>query len=88
MRIILISLTSIDDRGKIITWNISTWQRIGSKTVVKDPISALNVSPDGKLLAVSVALFELLLVWLERHHLITRSISSCIVKFNTQMPKK
>ncbi|XP_078149548.1 SEC12-like protein 2 [Carex rostrata] len=41
-----------DDRGKIITWNTSTWRRIGSKTVVKDPISALNVSPDGKLLAV------------------------------------
>lgn len=52
VRITLFRLTSVDDQGKIITWNTTTWKRIGSKRVVKDPISAFNVSPDGKLLAV------------------------------------
>ncbi|KAJ3669357.1 hypothetical protein LUZ60_011307 [Juncus effusus] len=38
--------------GKIITWNTSTWERIKSKKVVRDPISAFNASPDGKFLAL------------------------------------
>ncbi|KAJ3703760.1 hypothetical protein LUZ61_007465 [Rhynchospora tenuis] len=41
-----------NDQGKIITWNTTTWKRIGSKRVVKDPISAFNISPDGKFIAV------------------------------------
>jgi prolactin regulatory element-binding protein len=52
VRMTHIFLTSVDDQGKIITWNTTTWKRIGSKRVVKDPISAFNISPDGKLLAV------------------------------------
>ncbi|KAJ4766556.1 SEC12-like protein 2 [Rhynchospora pubera] len=49
---VLFVIAMHDDQGKIITWNTTTWKRIGSKRVVKDPISAFNISPDGKLLAV------------------------------------
>ncbi|XP_065628340.1 SEC12-like protein 2 [Quercus suber] len=37
--------------GSIVTWDTKTWKRIGSKTVVRDTISAFSVSPDGKFLA-------------------------------------
>ncbi|KAL0000208.1 hypothetical protein SO802_019810 [Lithocarpus litseifolius] len=37
--------------GSIVTWDTKTWKRMGSKTVVRDTISAFSVSPDGKLLA-------------------------------------
>ncbi|MFS7889154.1 putative WD40/YVTN repeat-like-containing domain superfamily [Helianthus anomalus] len=37
--------------GSIVKWN-TTWKRISSKHVVWDPISAFNVSYDGKLLAM------------------------------------
>ncbi|KAJ4840600.1 hypothetical protein Tsubulata_021435 [Turnera subulata] len=41
--------------GSIATWNTSTWKRIKSKNVVREPISSFNVSPDGKLLAIGTA---------------------------------
>jgi len=40
------------DYGKIISWNVNSWERVTSKRVVRDPISAFNVSLDGKLLAM------------------------------------
>ncbi|XP_044363767.1 SEC12-like protein 2 isoform X1 [Triticum aestivum] len=40
------------DYGKIISWNTSSWTRIGSKKVTRDVISAFSVSPDGTLLAI------------------------------------
>ncbi|KAM0961182.1 hypothetical protein ACFX13_020922 [Malus domestica] len=40
-----------DKSGSIVTWNTTTWKRIGSKTISKDIISAFDVSADGKLLA-------------------------------------
>ncbi|KAJ1686082.1 hypothetical protein LUZ63_017472 [Rhynchospora breviuscula] len=49
---VLFVIAMHDDQGKIITWNTTTWKRIVSKRVVKDPISAFNISPDGKLLAI------------------------------------
>ncbi|KAL4580472.1 hypothetical protein LXL04_016666 [Taraxacum kok-saghyz] len=46
-------ITAMRDRGGSITkWNTTTWKRISSKIVVKDPISAFNVSDDGKFLAI------------------------------------
>ncbi|KAE8784004.1 SEC12-like protein 2 [Hordeum vulgare] len=38
--------------GKIISWNTTSWTRIGSKKVTRDAISAFSVSPDGTLLAI------------------------------------
>ncbi|CAH1446203.1 unnamed protein product [Lactuca virosa] len=38
--------------GSIVKWNTTTWKRISSKHVVRDPISAFSVSNDGKLLAI------------------------------------
>ncbi|KAF9618778.1 hypothetical protein IFM89_002646 [Coptis chinensis] len=38
--------------GSIIYWDTTSWKRIGSKQVVRDPISAFNVSSDGEFLAV------------------------------------
>ncbi|XP_073001302.1 SEC12-like protein 2 isoform X1 [Typha latifolia] len=40
------------DQGKIISWDTISWNRVGSKRIVRDPISAFNVSPDGKHLAI------------------------------------
>ncbi|XP_020182159.1 SEC12-like protein 2 [Aegilops tauschii subsp. strangulata] len=40
------------DYGKIISWNTTSWTRIGSKKVTRDAISAFSVSPDGTLLAI------------------------------------
>ncbi|EYU30065.1 hypothetical protein MIMGU_mgv1a008031mg [Erythranthe guttata] len=46
-------ITAMRDRGgSIVKWNTSTWKRISSTYVSRDPISAFNVSPDGKLLAI------------------------------------
>ncbi|CAH9069558.1 unnamed protein product [Cuscuta epithymum] len=38
--------------GSIVMWNTTTWKRMNSKLVVSLPISAFDVSADGKLLAV------------------------------------
>ncbi|OAY81332.1 SEC12-like protein 2 [Ananas comosus] len=40
------------DQGKIISWNTTSWKRIGTKRIVRDPISAFNISSDGKLMAI------------------------------------
>lgn len=45
-------LTLVDRGGSIVKWNTTTWKRISSKHVVRDPISAFSVSNDGKLLAI------------------------------------
>uniref|UniRef100_A0A453SXS2 Uncharacterized protein n=1 Tax=Aegilops tauschii subsp. strangulata TaxID=200361 RepID=A0A453SXS2_AEGTS len=42
----------LGDYGKIISWNTTSWTRIGSKKVTRDAISAFSVSPDGTLLAI------------------------------------
>ncbi|CAA2982865.1 SEC12 2 [Olea europaea subsp. europaea] len=38
--------------GSIVKWNTTSWKRISSTHIVRDPISAFNVSSDGKLLVV------------------------------------
>ncbi|XP_010483182.1 PREDICTED: SEC12-like protein 2 [Camelina sativa] len=38
--------------GSIITWDTKSWKRKESKPIEKNSISAFNVSPDGKLLAI------------------------------------
>ncbi|CAK9157575.1 unnamed protein product [Ilex paraguariensis] len=38
--------------GRIVKWNTTSWKRMSSKRIIRDPISAFNVSTDGKLLAV------------------------------------
>ncbi|WCJ33552.1 Transducin/WD40 repeat-like superfamily protein [Euphorbia peplus] len=49
----MLYVTSITDKGgNIVTWNASSWKRISSKRVTRDPVSSFNVSPDGKFLAV------------------------------------
>ncbi|CAA0820546.1 Transducin/WD40 repeat-like superfamily protein [Striga hermonthica] len=45
---------SRDKGGRIIKWITSSWERIRSANVSRDPVSAFNVSPDGKLLAVAL----------------------------------
>uniref|UniRef100_A0A0A9FB24 Anaphase-promoting complex subunit 4-like WD40 domain-containing protein n=1 Tax=Arundo donax TaxID=35708 RepID=A0A0A9FB24_ARUDO len=40
------------DYGKIISWNTSSWTRVGSKKITREAISAFAVSPDGALLAI------------------------------------
>ncbi|XP_062181873.1 SEC12-like protein 2 [Phragmites australis] len=40
------------DYWKIISWNSTSWTRIGSKRITREAISAFAVSPDGVLLAI------------------------------------
>ncbi|XP_059448360.1 SEC12-like protein 2 isoform X2 [Corylus avellana] len=48
--------------GSIVTWNTTTWKRMGSKPVVRDTISAFNISPDGKLLACGTTQGDILIL--------------------------
>lgn len=41
-----------DQGASIVTWNTTTWRKLGSKQIVRDSISAFSVSADGKFLAV------------------------------------
>ncbi|XP_062171018.1 SEC12-like protein 2 [Alnus glutinosa] len=51
-----------DKGGSIVTWNTNTWKRIRTKPVVRDTISAFNVSPDGKLLACGTTQGDILIL--------------------------
>ncbi|CAN4110156.1 unnamed protein product [Withania somnifera] len=56
-------ITTIRDQGGCISkWSITTWRRMKSKRVVRDPICAFNVSPDGKLLAIGTIEGDVLIV--------------------------
>lgn len=44
--------TCIDKGVSILKWNTSTWEKISSNLIARDPISAFNVSADGKHFAV------------------------------------
>ncbi|KAJ8769262.1 hypothetical protein K2173_002190 [Erythroxylum novogranatense] len=48
--------------GSILTWNTSSWKRMSSKHVVKEPASSFDVSPDGKHLAIGTIQGDVLLV--------------------------
>ncbi|KAI3940323.1 hypothetical protein MKW98_024730 [Papaver atlanticum] len=49
----ILYITAMRDRGgSIVSWNTSSWMRMSSKHVVRDPICAFNVSPDGEYLAI------------------------------------
>ncbi|GAA0160164.1 guanyl-nucleotide exchange factor [Lithospermum erythrorhizon] len=46
-------VTAMTDRGgNIVKFNTSSWKRLKSKQIVRDPISSFSVSDDGNLLAV------------------------------------
>ncbi|KAK3421544.1 hypothetical protein EUGRSUZ_G02182 [Eucalyptus grandis] len=48
-------VAAVTGRGaSILTWNTSSWKRIGSKHVARVPVIAFNVSADGKLVAVAI----------------------------------
>ncbi|XP_040873310.1 SEC12-like protein 2 isoform X2 [Glycine max] len=49
--LILYIAAMTDKGGSILTWNTQTWERMASKHIIRDPISAFNVSADGKFLA-------------------------------------
>ncbi|KAL5726726.1 hypothetical protein ACHQM5_009740 [Ranunculus cassubicifolius] len=48
----ILYVTAMRSQGSIVCWDPTSWKRIRSKQVVRDPISAFNVSADGELLAV------------------------------------
>ncbi|XP_027098125.1 SEC12-like protein 2 [Coffea arabica] len=46
-------IIAMKDRGAcILKWNTTTWRKMSSKRIVRDAVSAFDVSIDGKLLAV------------------------------------
>lgn len=56
-------VTAMRDRGGyIVKWNTTTWKRISSKYVVRDPISAFDVSNNGKLLAIGTIQGDVLIL--------------------------
>ncbi|KAM3395206.1 SEC12-like protein 2 [Capsicum galapagoense] len=59
---VLYITTMRDQGGSISKWNTTTWKRIKSKRVVRDPICAFNLSPNGKLLAIGTIEGDVLIV--------------------------
>ncbi|KAH7832856.1 hypothetical protein Vadar_000702 [Vaccinium darrowii] len=58
-------LYSIAIRGQgvsIVKWDTSSWKRVSTKHIVRDPVSAFNVSADGKLLAVGTIQGDVLII--------------------------
>ncbi|KAL1568573.1 SEC12-like protein 2 [Salvia divinorum] len=56
-------ITTLRDKGgSIVKWNPTSWTRISSTYVSRDPISAFNVSPDGKLLAIGTIQGDILII--------------------------
>ncbi|KAK8512739.1 hypothetical protein V6N13_090508 [Hibiscus sabdariffa] len=51
-----------DHGGSILTYNTTTWKRIRTSRVVREPISAFNVSSDGKFLAVGTVGGDLFII--------------------------
>ncbi|XWS69333.1 hypothetical protein CRYUN_Cryun04dG0170200 [Craigia yunnanensis] len=51
-----------DHGGSILTWNTTTWKRMCSNRVVREAISAFNVSADGKFLAVGTVGGDLFII--------------------------
>ncbi|KAL3631128.1 hypothetical protein CASFOL_024112 [Castilleja foliolosa] len=51
-----------DKGGSISKWNTTSWKRIRSTHVSRDPVSAFNVSPDGKLLAIGTIQGDILIL--------------------------
>ncbi|KAK9091654.1 hypothetical protein Sjap_024831 [Stephania japonica] len=49
---ILYITTTRGERGNIVYWDTTSWKRIGSKQIIRDRITAFNVSSDGKFLAI------------------------------------
>uniref|UniRef100_A0A5B6ZBN3 Putative SEC12-like protein 2 n=2 Tax=Davidia involucrata TaxID=16924 RepID=A0A5B6ZBN3_DAVIN len=48
--------------GSIVKWNTTSWKRMSSKHIVRDPVSAFNVSADGKLLAIGTIQGDILIL--------------------------
>ncbi|KAI3937615.1 hypothetical protein MKW92_024855, partial [Papaver armeniacum] len=49
----ILYITTMRDRGgSIVSFDTSSWNRVSSKHVVPDPISAFSVSPDREHLAM------------------------------------
>ncbi|GMP59191.1 hypothetical protein CsSME_00022570 [Camellia sinensis var. sinensis] len=48
--------------GSIVKWDTSLWKRVSSKHIIRDPISAFNVSADGKLLAIGTIQGDVLII--------------------------
>ncbi|TVT99394.1 hypothetical protein EJB05_55212 [Eragrostis curvula] len=53
--ILFITAMQGNDYGKIISWNTTSWTRIGSKKITREGISAFAVSPDGAHLAIGTS---------------------------------
>ncbi|CAL5213098.1 unnamed protein product [Lathyrus oleraceus] len=61
-----------DKGGSILTWNTQTWERISSKYISRDAISAFNVSADGKFLACGTPEGEIIIVNSTNMHIQTK----------------
>ncbi|KAI3466987.1 hypothetical protein Pfo_023650 [Paulownia fortunei] len=60
---LVLYITAMRDKGgSIVKWNTSSWKRISSIHIVRDPVSAFNVSPDGKLLAIGTIQGDILII--------------------------
>ncbi|XWS22838.1 hypothetical protein CRYUN_Cryun29cG0070200 [Craigia yunnanensis] len=51
-----------DHGGSVLTWNTTTWKRMRSSRVVREAISAFNVSAEAKLLAVGTVGGDLFII--------------------------
>ncbi|KDP38060.1 hypothetical protein JCGZ_04703 [Jatropha curcas] len=51
-----------DKGGSILKWDTNSWKRISSKHITRDPVSSLDVSPDGKFLASGTIQGDVMLI--------------------------
>ncbi|CAN6477696.1 unnamed protein product [Victoria cruziana] len=58
---VLYMTTKKGEHAYILTWDTGSWKRITEKRIVQNPVSAFNISPDGKLLAVGTAEGDILI---------------------------
>ncbi|KAH6762921.1 hypothetical protein C2S52_020354 [Perilla frutescens var. hirtella] len=59
---VLYITTMRDKGGSIVKWNPTSWRRISSTYVSRDPVCAFNVSPDGKLLAIGTIQGDIMII--------------------------
>ncbi|XP_031492334.1 SEC12-like protein 2 [Nymphaea colorata] len=58
---VLYMATKKGEHGCILTWDSGSWKRTTEKRIAQNPVSAFNISPDGKLLAIGTAEGDILI---------------------------
>uniref|UniRef100_A0A0D6R2I9 Uncharacterized protein n=1 Tax=Araucaria cunninghamii TaxID=56994 RepID=A0A0D6R2I9_ARACU len=56
------------DKGLITIWDMKTWKKVGTHAFEKNPISAFNISSDGKFLAIGTSEGDISIIEVSKMH--------------------